>query len=175
MALQSNYKKEDAYKTLELINTWIGNVDTKISFALAFEAVLIGFVFNKDTTNIFKNILDLKIFQIRGEEVLEIIFVIALYLMAFISTIFLLLGIKGKVKNSTGDQSVFFFGTIDEMTEEEYINKTSNMTEDEVVKDLKQQIYINSKICIKKFNYYNMGLKFLILTVVLYFICFIFQ
>ena len=29
------FKKEDAFQTLSLINTWIGNIDTKISFALA--------------------------------------------------------------------------------------------------------------------------------------------
>ena len=29
------FKKDDAYQTLSMINTWIGNIDTKISFALA--------------------------------------------------------------------------------------------------------------------------------------------
>ena len=29
------FKKEDAYETLGIINTWIGNMDTKVSFALA--------------------------------------------------------------------------------------------------------------------------------------------
>ena len=30
------FKKGDAYETLGIINTWIGNMDTKVSFALAF-------------------------------------------------------------------------------------------------------------------------------------------
>jgi len=32
-------------KTLEITNSWTNNADTKISFALAYIAVLIGFVF----------------------------------------------------------------------------------------------------------------------------------
>ncbi len=38
------YKKEDAYETLGIINTWIGNMDTKVSFALTLAGVLIGVV-----------------------------------------------------------------------------------------------------------------------------------
>lgn len=29
------YTKEDAYQNLEMINTWISSIDTKVSFALA--------------------------------------------------------------------------------------------------------------------------------------------
>ena len=39
------FKKGDAYETLGIINTWIGNMDTKVSFALALAGVLIGVVF----------------------------------------------------------------------------------------------------------------------------------
>ena len=41
------FKKEDAYETLGIINTWIGNMDTKVSFALALAGVLIGVIFEK--------------------------------------------------------------------------------------------------------------------------------
>lgn len=40
-------KKEDAYETLSIINTWIGNMDTKVSFALALAGVLTGAIFEK--------------------------------------------------------------------------------------------------------------------------------
>ena len=40
------FKKEDAFQTLSMINTWIGNIDTKISFALALAGVLIGMIFS---------------------------------------------------------------------------------------------------------------------------------
>ena len=42
----SYYTKEDAYKTLEIINSWICNIDTKVSFSLALIGVLITLIFN---------------------------------------------------------------------------------------------------------------------------------
>lgn len=41
------FEKEDAYKALEVINSWIGNMDTKASILLAYLAVIMGFVVSK--------------------------------------------------------------------------------------------------------------------------------
>ena len=41
------FKKGDAYETLSIINTWVGNMDTKVSFALALAGVLIGVIFER--------------------------------------------------------------------------------------------------------------------------------
>lgn len=41
----NKYSKEDAYKTLELTNSWIGNVDTKSSLGLAFIVALLAIIF----------------------------------------------------------------------------------------------------------------------------------
>ena len=45
MSYDNKFSKEDAYQALELTNSWTNNADTKISFVLAYIAVLIGFVF----------------------------------------------------------------------------------------------------------------------------------
>lgn len=50
------FKKEDAYETLGIINTWIGNMDTKVSFALALAGVLIGVIFEKGMPSAFERI-----------------------------------------------------------------------------------------------------------------------
>ena len=52
------FKKEDAYETLGIINTWIGNMDTKVSFALALAGVLIGVIFEKGIPNAFERITE---------------------------------------------------------------------------------------------------------------------
>lgn len=36
----SAFEKEDAYRSLEMVNTWINNLDTKVSFALALVGAL---------------------------------------------------------------------------------------------------------------------------------------
>lgn len=38
---QKSYSREDAYKTLEIINGWIGNMDAKISFATVYKGNII--------------------------------------------------------------------------------------------------------------------------------------
>ena len=48
--MSDKYSKEDAYQTIDLINSWINNVDTKTSFALAYAAVLMGFAFANGTS-----------------------------------------------------------------------------------------------------------------------------
>ena len=52
------FTKVDAYNTLNLINSWINNVDAKTSFALAFTAVLFGFIFIKGTPIMIFDILN---------------------------------------------------------------------------------------------------------------------
>ena len=48
------YEKEDAYKTLEIINSWINAMDTKASFLLAYIAVIMGFVFTSGIPHVFE-------------------------------------------------------------------------------------------------------------------------
>ena len=53
---QKSYSREDAYKTLEIINGWIGNMDAKISFSLAFVGILVGYIFSNGMPKIFGKI-----------------------------------------------------------------------------------------------------------------------
>ena len=65
------FKKEDAYQTLSMINTWIGNIDTKISFALALAGVLIGMIFSGGLPNAFQRITQVsKLSELNGGEIL---------------------------------------------------------------------------------------------------------
>ena len=45
----------------------------------------------------------------------------------------------------------------------------------EMIDDLEEQIHTNSKICSLKAKWYNKGIKFLLATVILWFVCMIFQ
>ena len=41
----NKFSKEDAYRVLELTNSWISNVDTKASLGLAFVVGLLSIIF----------------------------------------------------------------------------------------------------------------------------------
>lgn len=170
------FKKEDAYCTLEMINTWINNIDTKVSFAIAILGVMIGFIFGKGTPKAFINIGKAsRLIEVNGGELIGALLVCGLYILSFISIICLIFAILARVKNDSELKSIFFFGTIASMKLIEYCNKLNSMSEEELLKDLAQQIYINSQICTKKIKYYNIGIKFLVVTTILWFICSVFQ
>ena len=163
------FKKEDAYETLGIINTWIGNMDTKVSFALALAGVLIGVIFEKGMPSAFKRITEVsKLAELFGGEIIAAILVALLYLSSFIS-------IFARVKNLNNAPSIFFFGSIGNMALENYKSTVKDMDEKEMIDDLEEQIHTNSKICSLKAKWYNKGIKFLLATVILWFVCMIFQ
>ncbi len=57
----------------------------------------------------------------------------------------------------------------------DYIGKINKISEEDIIKDLEEQIHINSMICSKKAKYYNMGVKFLMVNIILSFICMTFR
>ena len=159
------FKKEDAYETLGIINTWIGNMDTKVSFALALAGVLIGVIFEKGMPSAFERITEVsKLAELSGGEIIAAILVALLYLSSFISILCFMLSIIARVKNLIGN-----------MTLENYKSAVKDMDEKEMIDDLEEQIHTNSKICSLKAKWYNKGIKFLLATVILWFVCMIFQ
>jgi len=157
------FSKDDAYQTLEIINSWIGNMDTKVSFALAFVGVLIGSIFKEGLPNAFKKIESIpNICKAEATDILAVILVILLYGASLLAIIYFILAITARVQ--TQAQSLFFFGSINKMQLSEYRNKINSLTEQD-----------NSRICTLKATYYNKGIKSLIATIGFWFICMIFQ
>lgn len=170
------FKKEDAFQTLSLINTWIGNIDTKISFALALVGVLIGVIFSGGLPNAFQKIMQVsKLSELNGEEIFAVLLVGLLYCASFLSIVSFMWAIIARVKNMNNATSVFFFGSISAMELQNYREKANHMTEQELIDDLEEQIHTNSRICNQKAKWYNNGIKFLLITIILWFICMTFR
>lgn len=173
---QQIFKKDDAFQTLTLINTWTGNIDTKISFALALVGVLIGMIFSNGLPNVFQKITQVsKLAELNGGEILAAILVGLLYFASFLSIVCFMWAIIARLKNPTNASSVFYFGSIEKMELQEYRDKMNQITERELIEDLEEQIHTNSKICNQKAKWYNRGIKFLLVTIVLWFICMTFR
>lgn len=166
--MNDKYNKEDAYQTLELINFWISNIDTKTSFALAYVAVLMGFAFAHGTPTVFKEIMDTC--PPAMASIFKLILVLALYGASMGATIHLFLAVIARVKNDSGKTSLLFFGAISEMSLNDYKSKILNMDDKDITKDLLEQVHTNSKICTRKIKRYNSGIVCLIIATV---ICFI--
>ena len=170
------FEKEDAFQALSLINTWIGNIDTKISFSLALVGVLIGMIFSSGLPNAFQRITQVpKLSELNGGEIFAVLLVGLLYCASFLSIVSFIWAIIARVKNMNNATSVFFFGSISTMELQNYREKANHMTEQELIDDLEEQIHTNSRICNQKAKWYNNGIKFLLITIILWFICMTFR
>lgn len=169
------YSKDDAYYILELINSWINNVDAKTSFALAYVTVLVGFIFVNGSPAVFQEIM--KIEKVTGCMVLKAIIVVLLYLTSFLSIVFMFLALKAQTEkigwwesilkknaNVSSSKSVVFFGTIASNSFSNFKSKTMNMDNKEIIEEVLEQIHTNSKICKKKMKFYNIGIFWLFIA-----------
>lgn len=163
------FNHDDAYKTLETINMWINNVDTKAATVLGIVGVAFSIVFSSDTARIVKHIVE-KQFTTKTliSIILDILLVISIVVVALgIGCIFLTLSpqiIKKPKENNVETEetfdSIMFYAIISKYNYNDYEEKIKNNCEqfDDLMKDLIFQIHSAAKICTKKFNYFKKGL-----------------
>ena len=89
-----------------------------------------------------------------------IIMLLIIYVLsAAAAIVFSSLSLAARLKfKNKGFNSIIYFGDIAELSGEEFLSKTAQMTENDIVKDLKTQIVINSRISKRKLKYFNLGL-----------------
>lgn len=173
---------DDVLKTLERVNFWINNGDTKISFALAFAGVLLaGFFASSIITGSLSNLIakaftsdmTAKLWEVRILDA-SILVLIAYTICLVTAVTYLFLALKGSIDASVykehglSTDSVVYFGTIANQTFLSFKNKAMTNDTNQVHNDLLSQVYINSKICDRKFRLYNNGVNFLIASISLF-------
>lgn len=177
--LKQIFKKEDAFQTLTLINTYTSNMDIKVSFMLALVGALISIIFSNDIPRAFQIVIQviqiLGVAKLNGGEIFAAILVVILYISNFLSLMCFIQVLKAKVQNPNNASSLFFFGSISNMELQSYIRKVNQITESQLIEDLEEQIHTNSIICTQKVIWYNRGIKFLLVTVILWFLCMCFK
>ncbi len=165
-----SFEKEDAFKALELVNGWINNMDTKASILLAYLAVIIGFVVSNGLPDLFNQPAPSPVVFF---YIVKVDFVVILYLSLFASIVLFLATLTARIKGNKEKHSLLFFGEIAKNSLNDYKSKILNRTEEELIKDVLEQVYINSNICTIKSKYYNIGVKLTLISTVVYVICMI--
>ncbi|KGJ49813.1 hypothetical protein KD33_07710 [Clostridium sp. NCR] len=173
-------KIEDLYKRLEIVNTWIDNADSKISYVLTFIGVLFGFFTGTKSSSNISVILEViyskGVSSIALNKLLLLLLFIIFIVTSIISMVNLCKALKGSIDIKVYEQkglatsSNISFQTISNSSYEDFSNSVNNETENDIIKDITSQIYINSKICTTKFKNYNKGLKFTIISVIIFFL-----
>lgn len=165
--------REESYQQLDRINFWIANCDTKSSIVLAFVGVFTPlFITSTPMLDSLKFALHTVssghvpffskvIFTFSGCTILvTILFVVFTIRLIFKS---LTATVGNKVTHAAGviTNSDLFFSSISNKTFADYYRSVSHTSEQDVMRDIYSQIYVNSHICNNKFMFYNLAVKYL--------------
>lgn len=167
------YKIEIATQTLERNIGFVTNCDSKASIVLAVFGGLLAIVLTNEGLK--------KIFCIIESCIETKNFCSISYLLYFVSSMFILgLGMfnLGRVlvaKTSEeisgrkeADSHIFFAGIKKVGDCKNYKQQFCDMSKEELLNDLIEQIYINAEIASFKYNTYNVGLRYTIIGFVLF-------
>ena len=157
-------KIEDLNAILDRINQWIVNCDNKSMILVTLMGIIVGILFATSYIG--------KLLNIYSYICLHLTFFNLFYLMISIFSISLILvGIwyiiqsfvaKTEIPTEEGliTNSLIYYSTISDYEYGDYVKNVKCLDEESLKQEIISQIYINSKICTKKFENYNKGLKF---------------
>lgn len=161
--------KEDAYKNLEIVNSWINNIDLKASFILAFLGMLLSSILCSDNLAVLKTFISVPINTMSFIEIIKTIVVILLISSSVISAVFLILTLLARTKSESMPKSHYFFGNIANIDRKDFLNDFKKLNENSIKNEILNQVYVNSKICDYKSKLYNKSINLIIITIALTF------
>lgn len=168
-ALDISEQIEVAKASLERINGWIDNCDTKAGTILALIGVLLTIVFTNEGLNELYKLMS-RVFPPRS-------FCGFLYLLLFVSSVILLIigllhliwtlmavtDAKKYSQSGVTTNSLLHFKSISDRTDYQRLyDDFITQSKESYLNDLMSQVYINSIIANKKYENYNNGLRYTI-------------
>ena len=162
------YSIDYLQSTLDRIIGFVNSCDVKASIVLGIFGIVVGGLLSDSILTILLCNLNLAI----GSDGLFAPIFLVLFGLSSISILtglfFLISAISAKTKLSKKDSKIYFVDIAANATEEAYRKKLVPLKETDVSADLISQIYINSKICTKKYRHYNFGLLTLAIGIVVF-------
>ncbi len=155
------FDKETSFRTLEVINSWIGAADNKSSILMAFIALLVGL-----SANTYGQVSNLIMNGSNVEITLIIIFGM-IYLIVLGLAIYHLVSVfiaRTKKEDIFANNLVSFIA-ISNMSADEYIGNSKKINEEELCEMILSQININSKIVRLKMKHFNYAMMFSVLMI----------
>lgn len=147
---------------LKCIQEWIRSADQKISIFLAFQGVVLTIIVQKIIEWANKNFISFS----------------PLPLFLILSGIFLIgysilksaFALAPRLKRKTDKNSLIYFGDIPKFSLAEYTKQMINMTHEEYITELLEQIYTSSKISSAKHHQFKDSVYFFLLGIGILFV-----
>ncbi len=154
--------------TLDRIIGFVNSCDVKASIVLGIFGIVVGGLLSDSVLVILLSNLNLAIGSDGFFAPIYLVFFILSSLSILTGLFFLISAISAKTKLSKKDSKIYFVDIAENASEKEYKEKLVPLSETDVTDDLISQIYINSKICTRKYKRYNLGLITLAIGVVVF-------
>lgn len=167
--MKNNYGKEDCYQSLENINSWINNSDTKASIMLGITGVILTVILtNNELIGKCTNLFDAITKDFDFFDAIYSICILGALASAIVGTFWLFkvlnptLKLQGS-KNKKKESHIYFGSIADFKNAKDFQNSIKKASDKDILEDLQNQIYVNSIICTDKFNNFKRGLKYSLL------------
>lgn len=166
---KSKLSIEEGKYTLNLVNYWINNVDTKVSISCAlFSIVFAVIVFLSDK---FLSTID-KAETFKCHFFTLFCIFVSLTVISFVTSLYfhfkaIIPNFSGGKKTSNGKFSIFFEDINNFESPESYYKTFRDTSKDKFVREIAFEIYYNSCICSKKMHRFKMGVIFSIISIIL--------
>ncbi len=157
--------KEDAFNVLDRIIGFINTCDNKTSIILGIIGVMLSIFFTSDSIKELQIIIISALESSKFKDYIYLFFLVLFSIclgygiFKLISSLFARInGLDIKEESLDLDSKIFFRHIAKNNSYKEYKQKMTKCSQEKFVNDIISQIYINSKICSKKYNDYNQGL-----------------
>lgn len=162
---------DDSYKTLDRIDSWINSCDNKISVLIGIMSVVCTICITTDSVNrVYSFAINVLLSNINITKIVFIIlFVVSLGFDAIafrciVGVVFARVDNNRYSQKDMPMESNLYFGSIAERSFLQFKKSYLHESPTEQINDILSQIYINSKIARKKYNYYNKSLKWMCIS-----------
>lgn len=153
------YSIDFLQSTLDRIIGFVNSCDVKASIVLGILGIVFaGLLSDKTLENLYFALSS----AVKLKGFLSILYILSFTissLSVIVGLVFLIYAISAKIEHSGKNSNIYFVDIMLNKNVADYMQKLKSNTESGVVDDLISQIYINSSICTKKYERYNLGLK----------------
>lgn len=162
------YSADFLQSTLDRIIGFVNSCDIKSSIVLGIFGIVLSGLLSKDILVSLYNVLS---FAYKSMSFLSVLYML-IFIFSSLSIIcglyYLISAISAKISPSKKDSKIYFVDIAMNLDETKYKEKLKPLRESALVDDLISQVYINSKICTRKYRRYNLGLKFLSIGILVF-------
>lgn len=143
------------------VSEWIKFADKKSGFLTAYYSVILGLLISQKE----QLVAEFVNYQ-KYSTCFFVIILICTFISFLVGLFFLLKSVLPRLKNSLTNKSLFYFGSIANMKFDDYSKEIENLAEDEIKKQIVEQIYTNSTIADQKMKNVKKSTIWLVVAII---------